>query len=95
MPPKAFHACQSGISPTCFGRRALLRFHMQPAPGCAEKEILSSRYQADLRAYEIARDLLTGALDVSGDFYRRTERKRESCEIALQKLQAHQARHRC
>jgi hypothetical protein len=57
--------------------------------------MLLSRYQADLRAYAIARDVLRGSLDVSGDFYRRTERKRERCEIALQKLQAHQARHGC
>ena len=68
---------------------------MQSAPGCAEKEILSSRYQADVGAYAIARDVLTGSLDASGEFYLRTERKRERCEIALQKLQAHQARHGC
>ena len=68
---------------------------MQPAPGCAEKEMLSSRYQADLRAYAIACEVLKGSLDPSGEFYRSTERKRERCEIALQKLQAHQARHGC
>ena len=69
---------------------------MQPAPSCEEREVLRSRFRADLKVYIDAAFLLDSCTPHDFDVtYEHAERARLAFERARRAFNAHLAAHKC